>query len=227
MGGSGNSEGVCAFCGKRATRGGMSRHLRSCPARTAAIAAADAGPGEPETFIHLQVRDAGGGPYWLHLEMRGSAPLKKLDVYLRAIWLECCDHLSEFSRGGWGGQKMGMTRKAQDAFRLDTELTHIYDFGTSTVSLIKTVEARSGKALSKHPITLMARNEMPRATCAECEQPGAFLCVQCMYDVYSNPVLCAAHAESHPHDEYGEPMALVNSPRAGQCGYAGPAEPPY
>jgi len=35
--------------------------------------------------------------------MRGSATLTKLDDYLRAIWLECCGHLSKFTIGGWGG----------------------------------------------------------------------------------------------------------------------------
>ena len=27
----------------------------------------------------------------------------------------------------------------------------------------------------------------------------------------------------HPHDQYGEPIPLVNSPRLGMCGYDGPA----
>lgn len=224
---SGKTEGACVFCGKRATRGGMSRHLRSCAARKTAIAAADAGPGEPEPMIHLLVQNAHMDDFWLHLEMRGTAPLKKLDEYLRAIWLECCGHLSQFSRGGWGGDKIAMTRKAHDVFRPDTTLTHIYDFGTETVSLVKAVDARTGKALSRHPITLMSRNDMPDATCAECDQPGAYLCMECMYDENAHPVLCAAHANSHPHEEYGDPMPLVNSPRSGECGYAGPAEPPY
>jgi hypothetical protein len=224
---SGKTEGACAFCGKRATRGGMSRHLGSCTARKAAIAAADAGPGEPEPIIRLQVQNAHMDQFWLHLEMRGSAPLKKLDDYLRAIWLECCGHMSQFSRGGWGGDKIAMTRKAQDVFRPDTTLTHIYDFGTATVSLVKVVDTRTGKALSKHPITLMARNEMPSAACAECDGPGAYLCLECMYEQAAHPVLCEAHAKSHPHDEYGDPMPLVNSPRSGECGYTGPAEPPY
>jgi hypothetical protein len=224
---SGKTEGPCAFCGKRATRGGMSRHLRSCAARKAAVAAADAGPGEAETMLHLQVQDAHGGPFWLHLEMRGTAPLKKLDEYLRAIWLECCGHLSEFSRGGWGGSKIGMTRRAQDAFPPQTELTHIYDFGTSTVTLVKAVDRRTGKPLSRHPIYLMSRNEMPAAECAECDRAGAYLCLECMYEGEAHPVLCQAHAKSHPHEEYGDPMPLVNSPRSGECGYTGPAEPPY
>lgn len=224
---SGKTEGACVFCGQRATRGGMSRHLRSCAARKAAIAAADAGPGEPEPIIRLQVQSAHMDEFWLHLEMRGSAPLKKLDDYLRAIWLECCGHMSQFSRGGWGGGKIAMTRKAREVLVPDTTLTHIYDFGTETVSLVKVVDTRTGKALSKHPITLMARNEMPAAECAECDQPGAFLCLECMYEDEGHPVLCEAHAKSHPHEEYGDPVPLVNSPRSGECGYDGPAEPPY
>ncbi len=224
---SGKTEGACTFCGKRATRGGMSRHLRSCAARKAAFVSADAGPGEPETLVHLLVRDAYDGQFWLHLEMRGSAPLKKLDEYLRAIWLECCGHMSQFSHGGWGSDKIAMTRRAQDVLMPETELTHIYDFGTETVSLVKALDARTGKPLGKHPIMLMARNEMPDARCAECDQPGAFLCMECMYDEEASPVLCAAHAESHPHEEYGDPVPLVNSPRSGECGYEGPAEPPY
>ncbi len=39
--------------------------------------------------------------------------------------------------------------------------------------------------------------------------------------------LCEKHAKTHPHDNYGEPIASVNSSRLGMCGYNGPAEPPY
>ena len=104
-------EGACTWCGKRATRGGMSRHLRSCEQRKAAIRAADEKPGAPETLIHLQVQNAHDDAFWLHLEMRGSAPLQKLDEYLRAIWLECCGHMSRFSSGGGWGSEIGMSRK--------------------------------------------------------------------------------------------------------------------
>ena len=86
---------------------------------------------------------------------------------------------------------------------------------------------RHGPALSRHPVYLMARNDLPRSECAECGAPGAFVCMECMYEVDANPVLCEAHAETHPRDEYREPVPLVNSPRLGMCGYEGPADPPY
>lgn len=219
------TEGACTFCGRRGSRGGMSRHLQTCSARKAAIRVADARPGEPEPVIHLQVQTPGGSDFWLHLEMRGSATLKRLDDYLRAIWLECCGHMSRFSLGGWGDE-IPMNRRAREVLREGVSLTHIYDFGSSTVTTVKVVAAREGRSLDAHPIRLMARNEMPSTSCAECEAPAARLCLECMYEM-TDAVLCEAHASTHPHEEYGEPIALVNSPRLGVCGYDGPAEPPY
>lgn len=51
-----------------------------------------------------------------------------------------------------------------------------------------------------------------------------------VWNVYEHELsgfLCDHHAQDHPHDNYGDPMPLVNSPRVGMCGYEGPAEPPY
>jgi hypothetical protein len=50
-----------------------------------------------------------------------------------------------------------------------------------------------------------------------------------LYEADENGVwfLCDEHVKNHPHDEYGDPLPLVNSPRLGMCGYDGPAEPPY
>jgi hypothetical protein len=220
------TEGVCVFCGRRASRGGMSRHLQQCAKRAAANAAAAETRGGGETLIHLQVQTPGGSDFWLHLEMRGNATLTKLDDYLRATWLECCGHMSRFARGGWGEPDIPMNRPAREVFGEGVTLTHVYDFGSSTVTTIKVVATRVGSSLDRHPIRLMARNEMPSTSCSQCEAPATHLCMECMYEM-RDAVLCESHAASHPHDEYGEPIALVNSPRLGVCGYDGPAEPPY
>jgi hypothetical protein len=100
-------------------------------------------------------------------------------------------------------------------------------FGTSSETLLKLVGVREGKPSTPHPIVLMARNLPPEAVCIECGQPAAWLCLECMYEEDVPGTLCDEHAQGHPHDNYGEPMPLVNSPRVGMCGYTGPAEPPY
>lgn len=204
----------------------MARHLPSCEARAEAVRAADQAPGEDHPLLHLQVQDAWDGDYWLQLEMDGTATLKHLDQYLRAIWLECCGHLSQFTTDGWGG-KVAFGRKAADVLQPGSELTHIYDFGTESVTLIRAIAARAGKRTSPHPIALMARNATPLYPCQECGAAATHLCQECQYEDEQPGLLCDAHVEGHPHVDYGEPFPLVNSPRIGLCGYAGPAEPPY
>ena len=217
------TRGKCAFCGREMTRGGLIKHLKACAERKEAIDASNQARGQP--LYHLVVRDAWGGDYWLHLEMNCSATLKDLDRYLRAIWLECCGHLSQFSIGGWSGNEIPMSRQIQRVFTSGLELTHIYDFGTESRTLVKAVGVRQGKPLTEHPIYLMARNNAPQAACAVCGQPATWLCMDCWYESNETTMLCDEHAEEHEHDE--GVMAFVNSPRTGMCGYSGPAEPPY
>jgi hypothetical protein len=221
------SKGNCAYCGEEKTKGSMTKHLVTCPKRQALITNAERAKGAGETCFHLRVEDAWRKDFWLDLEMRSSATLKDLDDYLRAIWLECCGHLSQFSIGGWSGQEIAKKRTIGEVLRLEMELTHIYDFGTSSETLIKAVGQRQGKPTSRHPIALMARNLPPATQCLECKKPAAWLCMECLIEDETWGTLCDAHAKTHPHDNYGEPIPLVNSPRLGMCGYSGPAEPPY
>jgi hypothetical protein len=183
--------------------------------------------GSTEHLYHLRVQDAYNSAFWLDLEMRGSKTLKDLDDYLRAIWLECCGHMSQFSLGGAFAHEVGMRRKISDVFQIGSELTHVYDFGTSSETLVKCVGVREGKPTIVRPIALMARNLMPEYACIECGKPATHLCMECMVEENTAGTLCDEHTENHPHNDYGEPILLVNSPRMGMCGYDGPAEPPY
>ena len=171
------SQGECVFCGRAMTKGGMSKHLKTCPQRQEVINTAESTKqaSQTERLYHLQIQDAWSPDFWLQIEMNGSASLKDLDRYLRTIWLECCGHLSRFSVGGWRGEEIPMSRKIERIFKPGVELTHIYDFGTSSETLVKAVEIREGSPLTKHPIYLMARNNMPEAVCAECGEPAGWL----------------------------------------------------
>lgn len=120
-----------------------------------------------------------------------------------------------------------MSRSLDKTLEYQRGFTHIYDFGTESVCQIKMVDAREGKPATSHPITRLIRNLPPVYECQECGQPAAWLCMECVIEDEAAGLLCDLHAENHPHDNYGEPMRLVNSPRVGMCGYDGPAEPPY
>jgi len=221
------SKGKCVYCGNEVAKNGVAKHLAICAQWKEAVTKAEHKKTGSEPLYHLRVQAAGQPQFWLDLEMRGSATLKDLDGYLRAIWLECCGHMSQFSFGGWRGQEISMRRRISDVLELGAELTHIYDFGTSSETLIKVVGLREGKPVISHPITLLVRNEMPECECIECEQPAAWLCMECLIEENVWGTLCDEHAKNHPHDNYGEAVPLVNSPRLGLCGYTGPAEPPY
>lgn len=221
------TRGTCHFCERDMTRGGLAKHLRNCSRREKAIREANERSGRTQAIYQIQVQDAWQGLYWLHLEVNGSATLEDVDHYLREIWLECCGHLSQFSIGGWRGEKLAKSTRVKDLFTPGLELTHIYDFGTSSETLIKVVDRRNGKSLTRHPICLLARNTLPLVPCSECDQPTSWLCLECIYELEQPGTLCNQHAKDHPHDSYGEPIPFVNSPRVGMCGYSGPADPPY
>ncbi len=219
--------GACAFCGETVTKRSVTKHLDKCTKWQESLEIAATCSRPVETLWYLRVQDAYNKDYWLDLEMAGSASLDRLDKYLRAIWLECCGHLSKFTIGGWKGSDVGKTRKADSIFEPGLVLRHLYDFGTTSETDIKVVGSRVGKAISKHPIALFARNQMPLAICQECDQEAKWLCIECLYDDNKTGHLCDKHVEEHPHENYGEPLPLFNSPRSGMCGYEGPANPPY
>ena len=122
---------------------------------------------------------------------------------------------------------LAKSRKVDIVFQSSLEITHIYDMGTSSETLLKRVDQREGSPLTRRAVVLMARNQMPVAVCQDCGDPATHLCIECMEEGEETPTLCTAHAQSHPHDNYGEPIKLVNSPRLGMCGYTGPAVAPY
>jgi uncharacterized protein CbrC (UPF0167 family) len=221
------SRGICQFCGESFAKRSVTKHLTICKKRQESIETANIGKAKEMTLYHLTIQDAYSKDFWLHLEMNGTAKLGGLDGYLRDIWLECCGHLSAFSMGGFEDREVAMKTTAQNIFERSSELMHIYDFGTSSETLVKVVGKRTGKPLTKHPIMLMMRNEMPAVTCMECEQPARWLCSECIYEDDKSGYLCDEHNEKHPHEGYGETLELVNSPRMGMCGYNGPAKPPY
>ena len=221
------TKGVCSYCQSETSKGTAFKHIATCPGRQAAVEAAEAKPGTVEPIYYLRVQDAYVKNFWMDLEVRGSAKLKDLDKYLRAIWLECCGHLSQFTAGGFGGRVAGMTRPVGDVFADGSEWVHLYDYGDTSETLVRAVGAREGKPTTKHPVALLVRNAPPELPCMECQNPARWFCRECQIEENKPGTLCDAHRAKHPHEDYGGPVPLVNSPRLGTCGYVGPADPPY
>lgn len=231
--------GTCAFCAHEVAAASVTRHLASCPAHLAAIAKAEASKRKPQSLYHLIVRDAVDGVYWLHLEAPAATMLQELDAYLRAIWVDCCGHMSHFIFGSTRyqelidgffaiGDQKNITTRIGEVFRPGLKGKYEYDFGTPTELKIEVAAVREGKPLTTKPVVLLARNLMPADLCAECGAPATHICMQCYFEI-GEPgcYLCADHARRHGCTLYGGPKRRFNSPRTGRCKYNGPAKPPY
>jgi hypothetical protein len=181
-----------------------------------------------ETLYHLWVQDVNRQEFWLDLEIGGSKTLQDLDKYLRTIWLECCGHLSQFSTGSDLERQLGMRRKISEAFPFGKgELIHIYDLTNPSETLVKCLGKREGKPTTHHPVVLLARNLPPQEQCIHCERLATHFCLECLIEAKVWGTLCDEHTLVHPHEDYGEPILIANSPRFGLCQYRGPAKPPY
>lgn len=222
------SRGTCAFCKNTYAKSGMSRHLKACKARQAAVAAEDA-DGMPTTrLFHLAVEGDWNPEYWLHLEIPAHATLSNLDQFLRDIWLECCGHLSMFKIMGqsflveglddwWNEDDQDMSFELGQVLAPGDKFSHEYDFGTTTYLALRVVSERQGMVNKDDPVRVMARNEPPDYQCQVCGEPATCICVFCDYTL-----LCDKCIETHECGEEGL-LPVVNSPRMGMCGYTGHA----
>jgi hypothetical protein len=96
------SNGICNFCNDEFDKSKMTQHLKYCKQRTAMIKEANAGGDsdvKKERIFHILVEGKYLPMYWMHLEMPAKATLLDLDDFLRAVWVECCEHLSAFKVG--------------------------------------------------------------------------------------------------------------------------------
>lgn len=234
------SYGVCALCGYRGAKAGMSRHLTACAPDHATKGAA------LTHLFRLRVEAARSPRYWLDLEIQAGARLFHLDQFLRDVWLECCGHLSAFTVGGvryeaspgerdpffdlFGGpHPRSMDAWIGEVVRPGLAFRYEYDFGSTTELKLKTVEARRGK-IGRVPLRLLTRNEPPAWQCMACEASATEICTWCTGEA-AVPFFCKTHAtahvvEVHKKDE-GALLPVVNSPRMGVCGYTGPEDDRY
>ena len=220
--------GTCLYCGNEFDACGMVHHLSACTARERAVEQSDRRRVKNADHYHLRIQDQWSKEFWLDVEMEGSESLASLDQYLRVIWLECCGHLSMFSKDGWNSYEFPPEARVSDVFSPGAQISYIYDFGSSSELLIGNVSIRSGRTTEpRHPVVLMARNVEPDYECIACGERATQLCFECVIEHDKWGTLCELHSMNHPHRNYDDPMLLVNSPRMGMCGYGGPAEPPY
>ena len=191
------SNGNCFICGKTAGKVAIKNHVLK-----------DHNGGDEPCYL-LKAEGAYNRDYWLFFSVPLDATLSAVDKFLRAIWCECCGHMSAFHAGG---REFGKARKLA-ALNIGDTLLYEYDFGTTTEILITVVD-RIERVKQKEKIQLLARNIPAQKKCDECDAPATHV------EVSEGINLCDECSESS-EDEYEMLMPIVNSPRCGDCGYDG------
>ena len=219
------STGKCGLCGKNFGKAAMTRHLKTCDLDGAKAPAVSKTEQPAGSAFHLLVEARHSAAYWMHLAVPAESQLAKLDNFLRGAWLECCGHLSSFTIGGehyssspMDSDESGMEIRLGRVLQTGTVFFHEYDFGSTTELKLKVLGPWEG-GTKKGVIKALARNDAPYVACNNCgTQQAAQICTECACD--DKGWLCDACAADH---ECGEDMFLpvVNSPRAGVCGYTG------
>jgi hypothetical protein len=213
-------KGRCETCGSVISRRQMLRHLAGC-----------AYPEKGATVPVLQLR-VEAGAFWLDLDIKTNARLTRLDEFLRAIWLECCGHLSAFTIDGTcyatlldedpglsALNERSMDVAAGEALPSDSStFLYEYDYGSTTELRLMVVDARKAPK-RREAIRLLARNQAPVFECEICGAPATEVCAFC-FEVDEAGLVCEAHVDDHDCGEEAT-LPVVNSPRMGICAYTG------
>ncbi len=212
------NQGECFICHQTYSKASMSRHVQVCLQKH--LTPEKKGKQDEILLIELVAYKQ----FWMYIEISGKATLSDLDDFLRRVWLECCGHLSEFKIGhvrylsntehSWDNEE-SMDVPIGDILSEGSEFTHSYDFGTSTDLTGRVIAIREG--VIKKRIQLLARNHLPELHCS-CKKQATELCSICL------AVVCENCREDHECGDLDMMLPLVNSPRAGQCGYEGSNE---
>ncbi|AWR98634.1 IS1096 element passenger TnpR family protein [Metallosphaera hakonensis] len=223
------THGKCLFCEKRISSNTASAHFKSCEKVKEAL------NGNVDGFI-LKCKDRYSPEYWLYIAVPSSFTLKDLDQFLRAIWVDCCDHLSEFEIGDQRvipDEDKGIeiltdlfeeegfvasNDKLSNVLYKGLRFGYVYDFGSSTeleLSVVDTVRMKDKN------IYVLGRNEKPKYKCVECGKEAESLCYDCLAERdISESTYCEECLKKHEHGDENAGM-IPNSPRIGVCGYTG------
>ena len=119
----------------------------------------------------------------MHVAVPLTAPLSKLDDFLRHTWLECCGHLSAFEiaceryASEPMDEEMSMSARSE-VLEVGMKFSYEYDYGSPTALVLKVVALRE-QGLPKGAVQLLARNEAPQVSCQRCSiQSATQICTE-------------------------------------------------
>lgn len=206
--------GTCTYCKASVSRNKLSllRHLEKCEGRV------DFQKKEHTDNYIIRIQFKYDPRFFLIIKTLPNTTLRKLDKFLRDIWLECCGHLSDFYTGR---SRVAKTRTLSLIMNQNAKLDYVYDFGSSTELTITMMDII--KMEKDAGIKILLRNRPFENECSFCGNSATLMCSYCAGD--AEGYLCEDCREKHPCvEEEGDHVLrdICNSPRSGECGYTGP-----
>ncbi|SDH12978.1 IS1096 element passenger TnpR family protein [Halanaerobium congolense] len=214
-------KGKCKICANEYTQSGMSRHLKSCLNKNYEKIIEE-GQSQEIKYYHIYVKGTNWSDYWLQLQVKADAKLSDFDKFLRDIWLECCNHLSEFeiNEQHFTFSGLNMNHKIKDVLREKTKFSYIYDFGSYTKLDLNVVNVFKAEE-REEKISVLTRNHQPEIKCSHCDNLAEFVCSSC----YNGGWYCSDCLDKHEENDCmrgtDNLLPVVNSPRVGVCAYSG------
>jgi hypothetical protein len=206
------SEGKCIYCteivASHEIKKHLEKHLKDLEKQSKSV--------KNETFCHVEVVS---NEMFLHLLVKGNAKMKEIDNFLKAIWLDCCGHMSGFYHKNF---KIKKTDLVEDIFSPKVKIKYDYDYGSTTTLTL--IAHKQYQLEGKKNLILLSRNEPLKILCSICKKKSATcLCSTCLWEI--DAYFCENCSEKHSSEcsdfeDYAN-MPVVNSPRMGECGYEG------
>ncbi|WP_338793507.1 hypothetical protein [Bernardetia sp. MNP-M8] len=220
------SEGVCFYCNEIVSKQGITKHISSHLKKMEKEINYDT--KSTDTYYQISIT---ADEMFLVIIIESKVSFTTLDVFLRDIWVECCGHMSSFrTKSGISimdadYDSQSMKTPLSDIYEKGLIMDYEYDFGSTTYLKVKFVNEYI-LPKQKKKIKLISRNEPLPIVCTMCKKEYAreICLVDIDYD-YKDGYFCKKCSKEHAKecedfDDYAK-TKIVNSPRAGICGYDG------
>jgi hypothetical protein len=215
------SIGKCLFCGRSFAKSGINRHMKTHLEEKSST-------NKPGSSFLIQIEPDkyyGGWPYFLSLWIDGEIPMLMIDDFLRAIWLECCGHMSAFrnpearkNRVGimnfFEAEELILAGKIKQYEKLMEEtsgeipmsrkakdvfnkiVTLEYEYDFGSSTNLQIRVIGSFSFKADKPVVLLSRNEPLEIYCNMCkEEPATVVCVIHNWD--DDTLFCETCAKKH------------------------------
>ena len=211
-----SGNGQCLICRGSYTATGMTSHMKRHILEA----------GGDRRYYVIRIDAGQGSPFWMYVQVKGSSTLQDMDIFLRDVWLECCQHASSFTIDNRTYHMPDMDIPICDVLHELTSFVHQYDTTTLRLGVIRIssrlfaepslADGRLNPALAGHKVSVLAIHDTVQFRCRYCQRPSSMVCTG--FIMNGEGVICPQCVQQYGYD-ISKMRRALQSPRVGQCRY--------